>query len=480
MMSNKNIYSLFQTWAVSEPGRIWLRFQQNSYTTSNVLQRVNTTSEFLKTHLSPRQIVGVLISNPVNFTIAYLACQKNGLIFSPFSQSWNENELETSINSLYPDLIICDPASLDILKNYPGQKCTTELINSLPGVLDDSNSDDRRSFEETSCLFFTSGTTDTPNIVRCSDKNLLASARAWDLFLKFSEQDTYLNCLPLNHAGGFAILQRSIYNRFSIKLYDHFDADGINQDIDNQSVSHISLVSTMLGRLLGNRNNEPFPDSLHSIVLGGGPVSMSLTQKCKDIAAPLVISYGMTETCSGIAGWKVDYEKSDKLQPQISSGRPFDGVSLSIEKDQFSVSGPMVMQGYLNQSDVNGTINSGDYGSIDNDGFIYIQSRREDLIVSGGENINPREIENFLLSQPEVQDVAVVGIPDAEWGQKLCAVIESITSLLTFNSSAISLKISNSALASSTVYFSVSSPSLSLIILKSIRLTIPDSINFLS
>jgi len=206
---------------------------------------------------------------------------------------------------------------------------------------------------------------------------------------------------------------------------ENFNPSIINSTINGHPVKHISLVSTMLKRLMDNRNGQPFPGHLRNIIVGGGPIDNELIEQCKSINAPLILSYGMTETCSGITGWRIDYKMNNRLSPAVSAGTVFDNVILEVSNGRLIVSGPMVTKGYLNKPDLAGPLETGDYGCINPDGYVYIHNRREDLIISGGENINPQEITDFLISQPEVSDAAVVGVTDSEWGQTPIAFIVS-------------------------------------------------------
>ena len=134
---------------------------------------------------------------------------------------------------------------------------------------------------------------------------------------------------------------------------------------------------------------------------------------------PIVKTYGMTETCSGIVGLIIQNQPEKKH----FSGYPFTDVSIKIINNEIIISGPMVMKGYLNDSESQGTHNSRDIGWIDKDGYLFIEMRRKDLIISGGENINPKEIERNLMDINNINDVCVVGIDDREWGQKIVAYI---------------------------------------------------------
>jgi o-succinylbenzoate---CoA ligase len=198
----------------------------------------------------------------------------------------------------------------------------------------------------------------------------------------------------------------------------------------------MSVVGTTLNRILESLNGRQFPDSFRCMLLGGGPAPLPLLEACRDQNIPVFQTYGMTETASQSATLSPEYSLS-KLG---SAGKPLFPVSIKIqlqdgseaapnEAGEIVVKGPNVTPGYLNRPDVtaekiaDGWLHTGDIGCLDEDGFLYVLDRRSDLIISGGENIYPAEIESVLLSHPSVSDAGAVGVPDTEWGQVPAAFI---------------------------------------------------------
>ena len=127
----------------------------------------------------------------------------------------------------------------------------------------------------------------------------------------------------------------------------------------------------------------------------------------------------MSETCSGTVGLKL----LDEPQNKLYAGRPFNGAKIWTENDELHISGPMVMKGYAGEPETNGTHNSHDLGRIDEDNLIFLDIRRKDLIITGGENVNPIEVEEALIKIEGITDAAVVGVEDEDWGQKVIAYI---------------------------------------------------------
>jgi O-succinylbenzoic acid--CoA ligase len=192
----------------------------------------------------------------------------------------------------------------------------------------------------------------------------------------------------------------------------------------------------MLHRLLDAHCDSPLPASLRCVLLGGGPAPRLLLERCAALGVPVSQTYGLTECCSQVA----TLAPRDALRRLGSAGRPLYPNELRVVTDaggdappgeggEILVHGPIVTSGYWNRSDaterafVDGWLRTGDFGTLDEDGFLYVLDRRDDLIVTGGENVYPAEVEGVLLAHPCVAEAAVIGESDAEWGQRVVAVV---------------------------------------------------------
>jgi len=286
-------------------------------------------------------------------------------------------------------------------------------------------------------VFYTSGTTGKPKAVSLTYNNHFYSAIASALHLGINPDDNWLLCMPMFHVGGLAIAWRSVINGTTLTLLPKFDEQEVLNAIAAEKVTLISLVPTMLNRLLEHPNWQNL-QKLRAILLGGAPASPELIARCLQLNLPIMPTYGMTETASQVTTL-LPHEVALK---QGSSGLPLFGNSLRIVDledcnqglavgaiGQILVQGLSVMNGYLDQPESNlirdGWLHTGDLGYLDRDGYLYVVSRRSDLIISGGENIYPTEIESILLSHPAIAEACVVGICDREWGEVVAAVIVS-------------------------------------------------------
>ncbi len=295
------------------------------------------------------------------------------------------------------------------------------------------------NLEDIQGIFYTSGTTGKPKAVPLTYSNHFHSAIASALNLGIQANDNWLLCMPLFHVGGLAIAWRSVINGTKTTLLPKFDQQEILDAIASEQVTLISLVPTMLTRLLNHPQWQNL-QKLRAILLGGAPASPELIAQCLQLNLPIMPTYGMTETASQITTL-LPHQVPIK---QGSSGLPLFGNRLRIVDDhlqdlevgaigQILVQGANVMHGYLHQFEnapiQAGWLHTGDLGYCDRAGYLYVVSRRSDLIISGGENIYPTEIEAILLAHPHINEACIVGVSDREWGQIVAAVIVTKTQL---------------------------------------------------
>lgn len=353
--------------------------------------------------IRPNAHVGIRAPNSAGFVIAVHALMRLGAIVVPINTRLTPSEAEWQAQDADLKLIL-DAADV------------SKLAECQNGVRVDRAFD----LDAWHSIVYTSGTTGRPKGAILTYGNHWWSAVASCLNLGLREDDAWLACLPLFHVGGLAILLRGVIYGMGVLVHSRFDAAAVNAAIDSEQVSMLSVVSTMLDRMLAERGERPYSPRLRCILLGGGPAPRPLLERAARLGAPVVQTYGLTETASQIA----TLAPEDALRKLGSAGKPLMGAQLRIESDgEISVSGPSLSAGYLHQSPRDGWLHTGDLGYLDEEGYLYVLDRRDDLIISGGENIYPVQVEAALLAHPGVDDAGVIGVPDPEWGRHVVGVV---------------------------------------------------------
>jgi O-succinylbenzoic acid--CoA ligase len=268
-------------------------------------------------------------------------------------------------------------------------------------------------------IISTSGSAGQPRAVRLGNIQLDAAAAASNQRLPLGPGDLWLNCLPLYHIGGQSILWRCARAGASVLLHEGFNAEAVGRDLATQPVTHISLVPAMLARLL-DLGRPPPP--LRVALIGGAALSRPLYERAIAAGWPLYVSYGMSETAAQIA----THAPADGPWHEGLAGRPMPGHEIHIGDDgRIRIRGPQIMPGYLDGSgiDADGWLTTGDLGEIDSAGRLTVRGRADDMLISGGRNVHPQEIESCLAACPGVHDIAVTGRPDPVWGDLIVALV---------------------------------------------------------
>lgn len=278
----------------------------------------------------------------------------------------------------------------------------------------------------------TSGHGGEPKGAMLSGRNLAASVHASRERLGLHADDRWLLCLPLHHLGGLAVLYRSAQAGACAVLHDRFEPARVWRDLTDQRISHLSLTPAMLAHLLDAAGDAPPPATLRRVLIGGAELSASLAERAARAGWPVCPSYSAAETGSQIA-----ICLPEERCPAGCVGRPLDAFDVQVVDDhghptwgvgRIRVSGEAVMAGYacpdrrpgLGLDD--GWFITGDLGRLDSGGRLWVVGRADDVLVTGGENVHPRQVEEVLRACPGIGEVAVTARPDAVWGATLVAV----------------------------------------------------------
>jgi o-succinylbenzoate---CoA ligase len=272
-------------------------------------------------------------------------------------------------------------------------------------------------------ILFTSGTTGRAKAAQLSVGAHQASARASIETLRMDGESSYLCNLPMFHVGGIAAVVRCAVAGAAVVLHERFDPAATAEALGS-GVTHASLVATTLSRLLEVRDRFPptgakknYFFSVRAVLVGGGPVPADLLARARAAGLPALHTYGLTE-----AGSQVTAERLGEADG-TTAGPPLPGSEVRIVEGEIEVRGPTMMLGYLGDPPLRGWFRTGDLGTLDASGRLVVHARRVDLIVSGGENVYPAEVEAALLTHPAVADCAVVPWPDEQFGQVGCAAV---------------------------------------------------------
>jgi O-succinylbenzoic acid--CoA ligase len=319
---------------------------------------------------------------------------KLGAVVLPLNPRLTDTERQQMVKAERPALDLSDAGEL------------TQTEADLP-LLGEHDMDDVH------CRILTGGSSGEPRAIGLTYGNHLWSAVGSAFNIGVQPDDCWLCCLPLSHIAGLSIVMRSVIYGTAVGLHDGFELDRVAETLERGEASVASLVPTMLTRLLDAQVDLSGP---RAILVGGGPVPEEALEEAVGRGASVVQTYGLTEACSQVT----TLGTADAKRKLGSAGRPLLTTHLRIDDGEILVQGPTVAPGC---ADADGWLHTGDLGRIDEEGFLYVEDRIDDLIVTGGENVMPAEVEQVLLRHPEVTDAAVVGREDPEWQQAVTAVV---------------------------------------------------------
>ncbi len=304
--------------------------------------------------------------------------------------------------------------------------------------------------EDIAVLLFTSGTTGIPKAAVLRHKHLVSYILSSVEFAGAAEGDASLVCVPPYHIAGIAAILSSVYSGRHVVQLPNFSAEAWMELAHQHEISTAFVVPTMLARIVelleGQGAKSADMPYLRNLSYGGGKMPLSVIEKAMDFFPETNFSnaYGLTETSSTIALLGPDEHREAAASNDeavrrrlVSVGRPLPGVEIEIrddegrvlqpgERGEIYVRGEQVSGEYEDRgsvTDADGWFPTRDAGSMDEAGFLFLEGRADDVIVRGGENLSPGEIEDVLLAHPTVRDAAVVGVPDEQWGEGVAAAV---------------------------------------------------------
>ena len=391
--------------------------------------------------------VGLVDLNSEAVPICLFGAALAGLPFAPVNYRLTDEQLDAILRRLAPGLVVVGPEVASRIGSIDGLEAMTR--DELLAAVADGDADVELPFvdpEEIAILLFTSGTTGEPKAAVLRHRHLAQYIIGSVEFLGADEDEAQLVSVPSYHVAGVSTILTSVYAGRRIVYLPDFDAKEWVRAAAGEAITQAMVVPTMLGRVLGCLDEEDVElGSLRLLSYGGGPMPAELIERCMERlpAVDYVNAYGLTETSSTISVLTPeDHRKAIESDDPVvrrrlgSVGRPLPSVEVEIrgadgevlgpgERGEIYVRGEQVAGEYLGRSVLtdDGWFPTNDAGWVDDEGFLFLDGRLDDVIVRGGENLSPGEIEETLLAHSAVAEAAVVGIPDPEWGEGVAAAV---------------------------------------------------------
>lgn len=391
--------------------------------------RVDAVAARLATlNVRPGDRVALLMEPSVRLVELVHAAQHAGAALVILNARLTAPEIAVLVAHAEPRLVLHDAAHAALLteSTVPILEAHAALDATTPATTSSATAVDPAAI---ATILYTSGTTGRPKGVVLTHGNHEASARGSRERLGIRPGDRWLSVLPLHHVGGLSIVTRSVLDGTPIVLHPRFDPLAVRQALARDGITLLSLVPTMLHRLLEEPGDQPAPPALRCVLIGGAALAPPLATRARARGWPLAPTYGLTEAASQVSTATPD----DPSEAGV--GIPLPGTRVRIAgadadgRGEIQVSGPTIMRGYFRDDDAtraalhDGWLRTGDVGRLDADGRLEVFDRRSDVVITGGENVYPTEVESVLLAHPAIAEAAVYGVPDAEWGKRVQAAV---------------------------------------------------------
>ena len=473
MQLPNNVRELVEHRARSSPEKVFLISESDGreWTYADLNRVVNRTANLLRSRgILKGDVVSLLLPNSPEYVIAYFACWKIGALAGPVNSLLKTEEIEWVVGNSEAKLMLVGSAF-----EQPGTQCPqlifddVSIADEFPDTLDSVDVDSN----DEAIIIYTSGTTGKPKGCLLTHGNLIANAQQIAEWMNFTADDRLLTVMPLFHMNAVSVTtMTALYAGGSTVVSPKFSASRFWDIIEKYQITSFGSVATMLSMLLANCDassrdaemgrrgdaetaSDTIPASprpsvpasredasqklvshkLRFAMCGSAPVPAEVLKKFEETFGVLVVEgYGLSEsTC------RSTFNPPDERRRPGSCGMPignevrvFDENDTEVpdgELGEIVLRGPNIFKGYFKNDEAtakafaNGWFHTGDIGYRDTDGFFYIADRKSDMIIRGGENIYPREIDDLLYTHPAVAHAAVIGVPDELYGEDVAAFV---------------------------------------------------------
>ncbi len=371
--------------------------------------------------------VGILGINRWEYIVLLQALFRLGALAIPLSTRFTDHTLQQLCGEVSCELLIQETAEP---RSFIATRNIDRLFAGLTAALPSESTAATYRDDQLATVLFSSGSTGLPKAILHRWSSHFQSAVGSNENIQLSLGDRWLLSLPLYHVAGVAILFRCFVAGAAVVIPD--PEASILANVEEMSITHVSMVSTQLVRMLDEKGNRPA--GIKAMLLGGSAISRALVSRAFDAGFPIFTSYGMTELASQVTTTPA----APALDDLFTSGKLLSHRELKIAEDgQILVRGATRLEGYLEKTglrkpfDKDGWFATGDIGRIDEKGRLVVTGRKDNMFISGGENIHPEEIERALESFAGVNRAFVVPVADQEFGQRPVAFLEVEKSLPT-------------------------------------------------
>jgi acyl-CoA synthetase (AMP-forming)/AMP-acid ligase II len=412
--------------------------------------------------LAHRDVIAALDTNSDRYVAGYYAAAKAGVTWLPLNYRAKDSELEYMINTAHAKVLLAGDRYLDLVARLAPKLAATKVVawgagrsgmTCLDVLLKDAEIEEAEvdvDDEDMSVLMYTSGTTSLPKGVMLRFRDFTAYVTANVEMADGTDRGVALVCVPFYHIAGTTAMMTNMWTGRRMVVMPQFDPKNWLQLVQRERVTHAFVVPTMMKQLLDDPAFAKADlSSLTNLAYGGAPMPIQTIRRAIEAfptSIGFVNAYGQTETTSSLTVLGPDDHRIEgdaatvelKLKRLNSIGRPLPDVEIAVRDDdgklmasgqvgEIIIRTPRIMKGYAGRSDdaalPDGWRATGDLGWVDADGYVFFAGRKDDMIIRGGENIAPAEVEAVLMSHPAVEEAAVIGVPSIEWGQTIKAFV---------------------------------------------------------